>query len=302
MPADKLSGINRAGLITGAVWADLDGDKEKELVIAGEWMAPRIFKYEQDHFIEIPSNLSKLSGWWQTVAAKDLNGDGKEDLVLGNLGDNFYLHPDEKNPVKVWMNDFDGNGVIDKIISRTTEGKDKPVFMKRDVQDGLPVLKKQNLRHAVYAKKSIQELFTKEQLKNAEVKEVNYSSSCIAFSKGSGHFEIQPLPVVVELSSVRAVAIADLNNDGYADLVLGGNEFNFQPQLGRLDASPGNILLNDGKGNFTLPDESGSGPDLTGMVRDIAVIREKKGNCILFLRNNDYPVLFRLNKQGTAKK
>jgi hypothetical protein len=302
MPADKIQGIYNCGNVTGAVWADMDGDKEKELVIAGEWMAPRIFKYQQDHFIELPTNLSKLSGWWQTVAATDLNGDGKEDLVLGNFGDNFYLHPDENNPAKIWMNDFDGNGVIDKIISRTIDGKDKPVFMKRDVQDGLPVLKKQNLRHAVYAKKSIQELFTKEQLKNAEVKEVKYSSSCIAFSKGSGQFEVRSLPVGIQLSSVKAVAFADVNDDGKTDLVLGGNEFNFQPQLGRLDASPGNVLLNDGKGDFTLLDEGASGIDLNGMVRDIAVIRGKRDNRLLFLRNNDYPVLFKLKDRKELNK
>jgi hypothetical protein len=284
------------------VWADLNGDKEKELIIAGEWMSPKIFKYEQDRFVEVSTNLSKFSGWWQTVAANDLNGDGKEDLVLGNFGDNFYLHPDEKNPVKIWMNDFDGNGEMDKIISRTIEGKDKPVFMKRDVQEGLPFLKKQNLRHAEYAKKTIQELFSKEQLKNAEVKEVNYSSSCIAFSRGSGNFDIRPLPVVVQLSSVKAVAFADVNNDGFVDMVLGGNEFNFQPQLGRLDANPGNVLLNDGKGNFTLLDESGSGLGVTGMVRDIAVIRRKKGYGFLFLRNNDYPVLFKPKDQETGKR
>ena len=127
--------------------------------------------------------------------------------------------------------------------------------MKRDVQDGLPGLKKQNLRHADYAGRSVQELFTSEQLANAVVKEINYSSSCIAFNRGNGKFEIRTFPPLIQFSSVRALAFADLNNDGAPDIILGGNEFNFQPQLGRLDANPGYVLLNDGKGNFTVQEE-----------------------------------------------
>jgi len=296
MPVNKMEGIYNAGLVTGAAWIDIDGDKQKELIIVGEWMHPEIFKYKQDHFVEIKTNLDDKYGWWQTVVAKDLDGDGKEDLVLGNFGNNFYLHPDEQNPVKIWMSDFDGNGVIDKIITRTVDGKDKPVFMKRDVQEGLPALKKQNLHHAEYAVKSIPDLFTKEQLERAEVKEINYSPSCIAFNKGNGNFEVKPFSDMVQLSSVKSIVCADVNDDGNTDLIMGGNEFNFQPQLGRLDASLGAVLLNDGKGHFTLLDEEQSGLELRGMVRDIAIINGKTNSYLLFLQNNEYPALFQLNR------
>jgi len=302
MPSKNMQSLSNAGLVTGAAWIDMNNDGDKDLVVTGEWMSPAIFHYTQGKFEYLQTSFQGKSGWWQTVAAKDLNGDGKEDLVLGNFGNNFCLHPDERSPVKIWMNDFDGNGVIDKIISKTADGKDKPVFMKRDVQEGLPFLKKQNLRHAEYAKKSIQELFSAEQLKNVSVKEVKYTSSCIAFSKGGGNFDIQPLPFNVQLSSVRSVAFADVNADGNMDIVLGGNEFNFQPQLGRLDASLGTVLLNDGKGNFTLLDEKQSGLELTGMVRDIAVIKGKTGNYLLFLGNNEEPVLFQLKKALPIKR
>jgi hypothetical protein len=192
------------------------------------------------------------------------------------------------------MNDFDRNGVIDKIISKTADGKDKPVFMKREVQEGLPGLKKQNLRHASYATKSIRDLFTEEQLSSTIVKQVNYSSSCIALNRGNGHFELRPLPHDVQLSSVKSVVCLDINSDGHPDLVYGGNEFNFQPQLGRLDASLAGILLNDGSGNFILPDESQTGLRLEGMVRDIAVLESKKNKYLLFLRNGDQPVLYQI--------
>ena len=131
MAKTKNPDISSIGMVTSAVWADVTGDKNKELIIAGEWMTPRIFSYNGDHFIEVKTNLSNLFGMWQTVAACDVNGDGRQDLILGNIGENFYLNPDEQHPVKMWINDFDMNGTIDKIITRTINGKDVPVFLKK---------------------------------------------------------------------------------------------------------------------------------------------------------------------------
>ena len=302
MPENKLSGINTVGMVTAAVMCDVDGDQEKELVIVGEWMSPKIYKFQKDHFVTVSSNLDQLSGWWQTVIATDINGDGKEDLILGNRGENFNLRPDEKNPIKMWYGDFDENGRMDKIMSKTIDGKDKPVFMKRDVQDELPALKKQNLHHAEYAKKSMDELFTPEQLKKTVVKQINYASSVIAINQGNAKFTIQPLPPMAQLSSVKSIVSTDLNHDGFKDLIVCGNEFNFQPQLGRLDANLGQVFLNDGKGNFKLLGSDASGLELRGMVRDIAVIPSKKGISFLFLQNDAIPVLYQLKTSVSPNK
>ena len=167
--------ISAIGMVTGAVWADITGDNKKELIIVGEWMAPRIFSYNGDHFTEIRSNLNELSGWWQTLAAADLNRDGKMDLVLGNIGENFYLRPDKEHPVKLWINDFNQNGMIDKIITRSIDGKDKPVFLKHEMQDQVPSIKKENLKHSDYARRSINELFDPGLLKKCIVRQINYS-------------------------------------------------------------------------------------------------------------------------------
>ena len=90
------------------------------------------------------------------MSVGDFDGDGRQDIVLGNIGENFYLQPDLQNPVKLWINDFNNNGTNDKILTRTVDGQDKPVFLKHEIQEQIPSLKKQNLKHADYAKKSMQ--------------------------------------------------------------------------------------------------------------------------------------------------
>ena len=125
------------------------------------------------------------------------------------------------------------------------------------------------------------------------LKQFNYTSSCIALNNGNGKFTIEKLPVLAQVSSVDAILATDINNDGKPDLILGGNEDNFMPQFGRLDASFGNILMNDKKGNFNCIDCRKSGLAVRGEVRDIKEINLSKSKYLLFLRNNDYPVLYK---------
>ncbi|HWK03862.1 MAG TPA: VCBS repeat-containing protein [Puia sp.] len=292
MAPAKNPDIAHIGMVTSASWTDLTGEGRPQLLIAGEWMAPRLFDFKTDHFVEIPTNLQHLSGWWQTVTIADLNGDGRPDLILGNIGENFYLNPDAARPVKLWVEDFDNNGIKDKVLTRTIDGRDLPVFLKHDMEAQLPSLKKQNLKNASFARKSIQELFPAGLLDSAEVRLFNYTSSIVALNLGNGQFSIHRLPTSVQLSSVNAARCFDLNGDGFPDLVLGGNEYGFLPQFGRLDASFGQVLLGNGKGDFSpLPPEK-SGLDLTGQVRDIAIIPAKESVYLLFLRNDENPALY----------
>jgi hypothetical protein len=295
MAKTKNANISNIGMVTGAVWADVSGDKQKELIIVGEWMAPRIFSFNKDHFDEVKTNLIDHYGWWQTIAMADVNNDGKEDLILGNIGQNFYLDPTAERPAKLWMSDFDKNGEMDKLMTYTIDGKDMPVFLKRDVQEQIPGLKKQNLKHSDYATKSIQELFAPELIKSAVVKQFNYTSSCVAINQGNGQFLMQQLPVMAQLSCINAIQPLDVNADGFIDLVTGGNQFGFLPQFEKLDGSFGDVLINDGKGNFVCLESKKTGLNLRGELRDIALIKNPKGSFLLFLQNNEFPVYYKLH-------
>lgn len=288
--------IAKIGMVCGAVWADVTGDSKKELIIVGEWMTPRIFSYTGDRFKEVKTNLDQMFGWWQTVSVADINNDGYQDLVLGNIGENFYLQPSEDKPVKLWINDYDQNNSIEKVMTYTVDGRDMPVFLKRDMEDQLPSIKKSNLKNEEYAKKSIQELFPQDLLSKSVVKKFNYSSSCVALNNGNGKFTVQKLPVMAQLSCVNVVHCMDLSGDGHVDLVLGGNQFGFLPQFERLDASLGDVLINNGKGGFTWQDAARTGLQLRGEERDIAEIKTRAGNYLLFLQNDEYPALFKVNQ------
>ncbi len=294
--ATKNKDIAAIGMVTSAVWANIAGDTAKELIIVGEYLAPRVFAYNGERFNELKTNLSNLFGWWQTVAVADINNDGKQDMILGNIGENFKLQPDEKNPVKLWVNDFDNNETIDKILTQTIDARNMPAIMKNDLEQQLPIIKKQNLKYADYAKKSIEELFSKDVIAKTLTKQFNYVSSIIAINNGNGNFTIQKLPVMSQMSCINAIYCTDINSDGFLDIITGGNQFGFLPQYERLDASLGDVLLNDGKGNYTWQDAFYTGIKLHGEIRDIKKINIRGTDNLLFLQNNDYPVLFKLNK------
>jgi hypothetical protein len=286
--------FSKLGMVTSAVVGNLNNQAGASLIIVGEYMYPVVYAFEKGKMVEQATNLKGLNGWWQSIHMADLDGDGFQDLIIGNMGENGYLKPTPTAPVKLWINDFDGNESIDKILTRTVNGKDVPVFLKGEMQEQIPLLKKENLNYEIYAKKSFQELFKKELVEKATLKLYNYCSSMIAWGKGNGQFEIQRLPNEVQFSSLNAMVSTDVNADGKLDLVMGGNQFGFLPQFGRLDANYGLVLMNQGKRKLDVVEDKQSGLAITGQVRDMLLIQQSKQKGVLFIRNNQFPVFMKL--------
>ncbi|WP_035669802.1 VCBS repeat-containing protein [Flavobacterium sp. 83] len=289
--------LNSTGMITDAVWEDIDNDSKKDLIVVGDWMAPQIFKNTGRRLADFKSNLTSFTGFWNSVNCVDLNNDGKKDFILGNKGTNTTYKASSKNPMKLFVNDFDNNGTIEQITTRSIDGKDMPINLKQELAKQIPSIKKKNLSYTDYASKSVQEIFAQDVVGNSLQKTAVIQESVVAINKGNGQFEIKILPKEVQFSSVNTSCVVDVNKDGILDIIIGGNQYEFKPQFGRLDASHGSVLLGNKKGYFSWLPYANSGFFLTGEVQKIKTIKNKNNTtAILAVLNNNTPKLFTSNE------
>ena len=282
-----------AGMITDAKWLDIDNDNKMDLITVSEWGAPLILKNSGKDLSKFNSSLDSLYGWWKVIESSDIDNDGDQDLILGNRGLNIPYVATKNNPIKLWINDFDENGTIEQIITSHYNEGDYPIHMRKELMAQLPNLKKKNLKASDYARRTIEELFKPEIVKNSLIKVVNTSESVIAVNEGNGRFTISKLPDQVQWSCVYSIDCTDVNNDGFMDLVMGGNNYGFKPQFSRQDASYGHVLLGDGKLGFKWQDYSVSGFFVRNEVRHLMTISDKNGKRYLFAAiNNEKPKVF----------
>ncbi|MEM6379429.1 MAG: VCBS repeat-containing protein, partial [Bacteroidota bacterium] len=294
--AQKARDFAYTGMLTDGVIIDLENDGQQELIVVGEWMAPQAFSISSDGLKKISIGLEDYAGWWYAVEATDINNDGQPDLVLGNRGENFYFSGSLEAPAKLWLNDFDNNRTVEKIITQNIGGRDMPVTLKKELTGQINSLKKQNLRHSDYANKSIQDLFSEEVIASTEVKEGTYFQSAVALNEG-GQFNLKALPAPVQWSCVCAIYCTDLNGDNQVDLVIGGNDDGFLPQFGKLDAGYGQILINSGNNGFELLANRDLGWQVKGDLKQLLPIEIDGAPHLLSLLNNQAPQLFKVNSK-----
>ena len=288
--------LKDAGMITDALWADMDGDGKKDLITVSEWGRPNILKNSGRRLGRLSTSLDSLYGWWNAVEAEDLDGDGDIDLVLGNQGSNVPYKASVERPMKMWINDYDNNGTLEQIVTRNFDGNDYPIHQKKELTEQIVSLKKQSVKASEYAKKTVEELFPESVFENTIVKQANTMESVIAINEGGGKFSIKKLPARVQLSCICGISCADVNQDGHLDLVMGGNNFEFKPQYSRLDASYGNVLLGDGTLNFDWQDYATSGFFVREEIKHLEQFKDKDGKTFLIAAINEgKPRVYALN-------
>lgn len=278
--------LQKIGMITDAVWADIDDDQDQDLIIVGEYMPIKIFVNEGGRFTDFTAEagLSKSNGWWNRIEAADIDKDGDIDFVIGNHGLNSRFKASSTRPVTMHVNDFDQNGTIEHIIGSYNGEKNYPFVLRHELVNQIPSLKKKYLKYDSYKDQTITDIFSEDQLKTSLKLEAFELSSSILVNEGNRKFTLKALPVEAQVSPVYGIEIKDFDTDGNVDILLGGNLYNTKPQVGRYDASYGLYLKGDGKGGFEPKSATETGIRIEGEVRDIITLDKKT---ILISRNSN---------------
>ena len=277
------------GMITDALFVDIDNDNDEDLIVIGEFMGINILLNENGFFRLSKSELSNYKGWWQSIQAGDFNGDGLLDLVVGNHGLNSRFSASKEFPIRLYVNDFDLNDQLDPVLTFKREnGKFYPYDLRHNLIDQMKPLKKVFPDYKSFRTASIEDMFSSDQLDESLKAEVNTLSSSIFINKGNGKFDFHELPQKAQFSPLYALYLKDFDKDGDLDIIAGGNLYNAKPEIGRYDASFGLFLENNGRGKFEVP-YNGYGFKLKGEVRSIIFSNSN----IVVGRNSDSIAIFK---------
>jgi enediyne biosynthesis protein E4 len=268
--------LQKGGMITDAAFTDVNGDHKPDLVVGGEWMTLSVYQNENGKLVDKTKTLfdKEYKGWWNKIHITDLNGDGKADIVAGNIGLNTQCKVNDKEPAELFFKDFDNNGSVDPMFCFYVQHKSYPYVTRDELLDQMSMMRTRFPDYKSYADLTMNEIFTDEERKDMQKLEANWLNTSV-FIMENGKFKMVPLPVQAQFSPVFTITELDADKDGNKDLLLCGNQNSARLSMGKYDANYGQLFKGDGKGNFVYVPQNLTGLKLRGDVRSAEMIGDK---------------------------
>lgn len=292
------------GMVTSALWSDLDGDGWLDLILTLEWGGVKYFHNRHgeglDDWSEEAGFASAGTGWWRSIASGDFNGDGLPDYVVGNLGLNTPYRADAQHPALLYVGDFGGRGAMDLIEAYYEGDTLYPRRSRRELATAIPSLLRRFPKNDVYARASLSDILTQSKVDSATRLAVTELQSGVFLSERGGRYHFVPLPRLAQAAPINGIAVADFDGDGHPDLIVVQNSPAPTPSSGRFDGGLGLLLRGDGHGNFIVAQPANSGLVVPGDAEAIAVLDIDHDGWpdVIVSRNNDVALAFR--NGGTA--
>ena len=272
--------LKRIGMLTDALWVDIENDGQDDLILVGEWLPITVYANENGRLQDkTEAFFSEVQpGWWNVIDTADLNKDGHIDLLAGNLGTNALLQADPSRPAELHYRDFDQNGSVDPILTYFIGDRSYPDVTRDEMLGQLTHLRSKYTSYESYANQTLDKIFTAEELKLAEKLVAGQMATSLFLGTDNGKFAMTALPVQAQFAPVHTINIFDYDEDGHLDALLCGNNSKAKLRFGKFDANYGCLLKGEGDGRFRYIDQTKSGLDLRGDIRSVV----KSGNRFYF--------------------
>ncbi len=286
-------GLRSVGMVTDAVWTDIRGSEALDLAVVGEWMPITIFEQEEKRFVDRTqaAGLSDTNGWWTALHAVDPDDGEESDLVAGNFGRNSRLRPAPNRPVRLYLNDFNGDGQSEPILTRPSEGKHFLWARRDELIQEFPSFKEEFPTYESFGAKQIREVFSSRKVQEATVKEAHTFATVYVENRRDTSV-VTRLPARAQFAPVYDVITPDVGDKEVLDIILGGNLYGVTPRQGRYDASYGTILQKNDGGGWEAVSPVQSNVYLQGEVRTVRLVDGPDGlRRLLVARNDDAPMV-----------
>jgi len=288
--------LENIGMVTDAVFTDIDVDGDEDLLVVGEWMSIKVLENERGQFIDRSEGygMNGTRGLWWSITASDLDNDGDQDYIVGNLGKNNKFKASKEHPFKVYANDFDNNGTNDIVLAKYYKDDYVPLRGRECTSQQMPFVAEKFKDYHSFASSKLVDILPEDKVKDAVVYEIEDFESIILINEG-GKLIRRSLPLDVQISPIKSTLVMDVNEDGHKDIITIGNHYGVEVETTRYDAGIGAVLLGDSKNNFKYMPPQQSGIVIPQDSRDVKFIEQKNKKLIVVTVNDGQLVIIEKN-------